>query len=228
MKNKWLQQILIILVSMLPAAYILVIWLSIPDIVPTHFNSAMEPNGYSSKSGLLAISSVLAAVSVLLYFLMEYIHKIDPKRALQDKAPIFNVLGTGLALFFTAINFVAILMSINKGSVPKHSLDGLIGLLFVFLGVAMPKIKPNYFVGVRLPWTLSSDYNWRKTHELTGKLWLAGGILFTVLSLLLPVTATHFLVPVFIPILAGVPIVYSFILFKKEQANPDIAKQEPV
>ena len=87
MKNKWLQQILIILVSMLPAAYILKIWPSIPDIVPTHFNSAMEPNGYSSKSGLLAISSVLAAVSVLLYFLMEYIHKIDPKRALQDKAP---------------------------------------------------------------------------------------------------------------------------------------------
>jgi uncharacterized membrane protein len=60
------------------------------------------------------------------------------------------------------------------------------GLLFLVLGNYMYSVKPNYFIGFRVSWTLQNEDNWRKTHQLAGKLWVAGGLLITLASLLLP------------------------------------------
>lgn len=59
----------------------------------------------------------------------------------------------------------------------------LIGLLFVFLGNVMYSLKPNYFAGIRVPWTLDSDDNWKATHRVAGIVWFAGGLLFLICAL---------------------------------------------
>jgi uncharacterized membrane protein len=81
----------------------------------------------------------------------------------------------------------------------------------------MHSIKPNYFVGIRVPWALEDPDNWRTTHQLGGKLWVAGGILITACTLLLPSRTGEIVFMIVTSILVLVPIIYSFLYFKKHQ-----------
>ena len=221
---KIIQLVLIILISLLPVLYLALKWQEIPAIVPMHFNSAFEPDSFGDKSSLFYSILGLSCLSVFMYLLLTNISKIDPKRYGYVKSTVFSILGTGLSLFLTALNFVIIATCISQHTAMKQALIPLLGLLFVFLGVVMPSLKPNYFAGIRLPWTLSSNYNWHQTHKLAGWAWAISGILMVILSLLLPLSVGVYVLMSFMPILVGVPVVYSFLLFRKEMANPDIAK----
>jgi uncharacterized membrane protein len=82
----------------------------------------------------------------------------------------------------------------------------------------MHNIKPNYFAGFRLPWTLENEDNWRKTHLLGGKLWFVGGLFIAVICLLLPPVASMvaFFTIMFTVVL--IPAIYSYRLYKKQKS----------
>ena len=90
------------------------------------------------------------------------------------------------------------------------------GLLFLFLGNMLGKIKPNFFFGVRTPWTISDPDVWNKTHRLAGMLWFWSGLLFLVAALLLPEAAMFLLLMACILITTLVMIVMSYIWFRKK------------
>ena len=92
----------------------------------------------------------------------------------------------------------------------------LVGLLFAFIGNYMNNIKPNYFAGLRLPWTLSSDYNWRKTHQFASKLWFWGGLSAAILSLIFPAPWSIIIFFTIMTIIVIIPIIYSYRIFKNE------------
>jgi uncharacterized membrane protein len=92
-----------------------------------------------------------------------------------------------------------------------------VGLLFVFLGNMMHSIKPNYFAGVRTPWTLEDEGNWRATHRLAWKVFFTGGIIITIATLVVPENAAIFIFLPCVLVMAFVPITYSYIYFKKHQ-----------
>ena len=79
----------------------------------------------------------------------------------------------------------------------------------------MPNMKPNYFAGFRLPWTLENPENWRKTHQLAGRMWFAGGLLITVTCLFLPVKVAAIIFGVIAAVITIIPGVYSYKLFRK-------------
>jgi len=94
----------------------------------------------------------------------------------------------------------------------------LIGLLFTIIGNYMPSIKPNYFIGIRTPWTLENEMVWTKTHQLAGKLWFPAGLIVILLSLTIrDHQLMHVIFLSITAIIALVPIVYSYIIFKKSQ-----------
>ena len=226
MNNKALKNLLFIGVSLLPLLYMAVIWKTIPDSVPTHFGTDMKPDTYSTRMEFLYIECFLSLLSIGIYFLIQNIHKIDPKRANKPQSAVFNKLAIGVVVFMAALSFVTIRMSLDKTIDSAKLMLPLIGLLFAFLGNLMNNIKPNYFAGIRVPWTLHSDYNWRKTHQLAGKIWFAGGLLIVVLSFFLPVEANAFVMMGITAIMVIIPIGYSFSLYKKEQKDPSIAREE--
>jgi len=78
----------------------------------------------------------------------------------------------------------------------------------------MYSVKPNYFVGIRIPWALVSDYNWKKTHQLAGIMWFIGGIIITIASLFLPVEPAGYFLFSTVLIMVIVPSIYSFMLFR--------------
>jgi len=227
MRNKTLFKHLVFIgVALLPLLYLAIIWSTIPATVPTHFDGNMKPNDYSTRTGFFFIECFMSLIAIGVYFLLQYIHKIDPKRANKPQSPVFNKLAMGMVVFITALAFVTIRMSIDQTLDSAKLMLPLVGLLFAFLGNLMNNIKPNYFVGLRLPWTLSSDYNWRKTHQLAGKLWFGGGLLVVVLSFFLPMEANAMAMMIIMGTLVIIPIGYSFSLYKKEQKDPSIASGE--
>ncbi len=91
-----------------------------------------------------------------------------------------------------------------------------LGLLFVVLGNYLPKIPRNWFIGIRVPWTIASEEVWKRTHRLGGWLFVIGGCVMMALSAagLSPVVAM--LVPL-APIMIVVAFIYPYIVFRKLQ-----------
>ena len=213
--NRTLKNILFSVVALLPILYIGIIWANIPATVPLHFDSHMQPNSYGTKLEFLMVCLLLSGISLGSYFLIQNISLIDPKRKGKPLSKGFDKLSVGIIIFITAINFLVIIASTKNAEVLKYGMLPLIGLLFTFMGNYMYNIKPNYFAGIRTPWALNDDDNWRKTHQLGGALFFVGGIILTITSLLLPMEVIDKGLVYGILALVLIPYAYSFILFKK-------------
>jgi uncharacterized membrane protein len=189
---------------------------SLPEKLPIHWNARGEVNGWTTKQQVPIFLLSLTAIGAITYILLRFIRRIDPKRNAQLNETITLKVGIGIITFITAIN---LLLLMPKGDTFKMTtvVFVMVSLLFTFLGNLMYNIKPNYFIGVRLPWTLENDDNWKHTHRLAGITWFIGGIVSAILSLLLP-QQTMF--PVFIGItiiLVLIPSIYSYMLFKRSK-----------
>lgn len=217
--NVIIRNSLILLVSLIPVAYLAITWNSIPEQVVLHYNAKMEPDRTGNKSELWLMAAILAGVSFLVYLLLQNIHRFDPKRKTKDSSAVFNKLAIGLVVFMTALNFILILSAKKGNIVLSQFLFPLLGLMFAFIGNYMHAIKPNYFAGIRLPWTLNDDENWKKTHQLAGKLWFWGGLGFALVSLLIPEKTVLYLFIPLVIVLVIIPAVYSFMLYKNSRKS---------
>jgi uncharacterized membrane protein len=212
MKKQVATAILVLVIAGLPLIYLGSIWNSLPSQVPVHFDNQFKPDRMGDKSELWMISGILAVVSLAVYLLFQNIHLIDPKRRAKHSST-FSKMSFVIVVFIAAINFLIIQSA--KGSIQVlNFIFPLLGLLFVFLGNYFNSIKPNYFAGYRLPWTLSSDENWRRTHQLAAKLWFWGGILFVVISLFLPSELIFAIFIGMVVVLVIIPSVFSYRHFK--------------
>lgn len=206
---------LAVLMALVPVIYLAVVWNALPEKVPLHYGTDLQPDQTGDKSELWILCATLGGVSLLVYLLLTNLHRIDPKRKGTSPSPTFNKLAFGLVVFFAALNLIFIAAA--KGDVNiRHFLFPLIGLLLAFIGNYFNNIKPNYFAGIRLPWTLSSDENWRRTHQLAGKLWFAGGVLIAVTGWLLPSTTAFAVFIGALLIMILIPVIYSYRIFKRE------------
>jgi uncharacterized membrane protein len=92
----------------------------------------------------------------------------------------------------------------------------LVGALYLVLGNYFKTIKPNYFIGIRTPWTLEDKNVWDKTHTLGGKMWFIGGLMVVISSLILEVKMNLNLFFIISTIIFVVPIVYSYFTYKNK------------
>ena len=92
-----------------------------------------------------------------------------------------------------------------------------VGLLFAVIGNYMPNLKPNYFAGLRLPWTLENEDNWRKTHRLAGKLFFSGGLILAIICLFTSPIASIIIFFAGTMIITIIPCVYSYKLYKRQK-----------
>ena len=215
MKKRTAFLLAVILIALLPFGYLAMIYDSLPQQVALHYGTDMKPDRMGKKEELWLVCSLVAAASVLVYLLLTNIHRFDPKRKHNPSSQTFNKLAFGMVIFLAALNCVIIASA--KGDIDiQRVMFPLMGLMFAFIGNYMNHIKPNYFAGIRLPWTLSSDENWRRTHQLAGKLWFAGGMLIALAGLVLSSSVAF---PVFIAalvVMVLVPVVYSYRLFRQQ------------
>ena len=218
-----MKRLLTIIISMLffvPAAFLAITWNRIPEKVPMQFGWDGEVNRYGSKFELIFVVILLTVVNIGVYLLLRNVHKIDPKRYGAENQSRMTRLASVISIFITGILCFILYCSINQTIKPDASfILGAVGVLFCFIGNYMFNIKPNYFAGFRLPWTLESEENWRLTHNLAGKLWFAGGVVMAVLALLLPEKIAFVIFFVIVAILVIVPLIYSYKIFRRSRAT---------
>ncbi len=211
--NTFLPTFLALIISTIPFIYLFFIWGSLPEIVPTHFGIDGKPDHFGAKQQLLIVPILLSVMSIGIYFLFKNIDKIDPKQAAKMSKDVFDKLGLTMVIFLNSIAISIIHSTIS------HEIGNLLfivmGLFFIILGNLMHSLKPNYFIGLRLPWTLENEDNWRKTHQLASKIWFAGGLFILISALLLPIKMMFILMIISVLIMALIPTIYSYRLFKK-------------
>lgn len=203
-----------------PFIYVAYVWNALPDSIPIHFDIKGEANGWGSKHTIFGLPAINAGI----YLLLLYIRKIDPKRMNDElSASIFYKLRVVLTIFITLL-CIATTYATVQGDM-KHGLTKFIivavFLMLSFIGNLMINIKPNWFIGIRTPWTLSNDNVWRKTHQVVGRLWFFGGIICAALSMLLPDNLIVSLILTFALGSTGFAFGYSYWLFKKEATEAE-------
>ncbi len=167
-------QLLLILGMLIIAAFT---WSTAPDLIPIHWNLAGEVDGYGGKfEALLGIPLITLAV----YLLLLFVPRIDPGYMNYQKfANTYTIIRCSIIAFMSVIYGVIQLTILRRPISVNAIIPFAVGILFVVLGNFMGKIRPNWFVGIRTPWTLSSKASWNKTHRVSGWLFILMGLSIT-------------------------------------------------
>jgi len=205
----------IILVLVLTAVLTLIMYPVMPDLVASHWNSAGDVNGTMPKFwGLLLIPLLMYGFCALLAVLP----RIDP---LRDNYRKFQDYYDGFILVFAAFLFFVqleiILWGLGIRVSPNVTMPVMIGVLFIYVGFLLEHAEPNWFVGIRTPWTLSSDSVWRKTHTVGAKLFKLAGLV----SMAGILAGTYAWLFILIPAIAVAvyTVVYSYNEYRKERGG---------
>jgi uncharacterized membrane protein len=186
---------------------------ALPAQVASHWNIHGEVDGYMGK-----VWGVITVPLIMFFIILTWwvIPHLDPlKRNLDEFLPSYNMFFISLEAFFLYVYGLTIVWNLgNHFNLAQFLTPGL-ALLMASVGVVLLNSKRNWFIGIRTPWTLSSDSVWEKTHKL-------GAILFEIsaLVMLFGILLPDYLLPIiFVPIAlsAVVTIFYSYIEFKKEK-----------
>ncbi len=217
--KKTFQELLVLILIALPIFYLLRTYPSLPPVIPTHFGFDGKPNGFSEKHSVIWIVISISLLSAGSYLLIRHLPRIDPKKTSSLSSGNMQKIAVAVVALMSAV-MISMIHSSIQGSISFSRLfNPLMGFFFIVVGNLMYNIKPNYFVGIRVPWTLENEDNWRATHHLGGKLWVIGGIIIVVSTPFLSgkTGETFFLISTLI--LALVPIIYSFAFFKKNKTS---------
>jgi len=200
--------ILIIVLLLSAAGYL---YPSLPGEIPTHWNAAGEVDDYSSKWTVFLIP-IIAALILELFLILPKI-AVFKKNILSFKH--FDSMKFVIVLFFAIIYGATVLPNFGYTFNMTKIILPLIALLFFYFGLILPSAKRNFFIGIRTPWTLSSDKVWEKTHKLGGKIFIKLGILMLV-GVFVPAKYMVWFILVPILVAVGYIFVYSYVLWKKE------------
>ncbi len=204
--------ILMGIVILLAAAVSLYAYPRVPDVIATHWNDQNVVDGTMGKFwGLALMPLMLLGIGALL---MAVPH-IDPLRKnIEAFRPYFNTFVVIFALFMLYMHVLTVLINMGNPLILSQWMMPGMGLFIFYTGVLMQKAKRNFFIGIRTPWTLSSDSVWEKTHRLGGWLFKAAGII-TMLGIIFP--SQSFLL-LMVPMLAAafIPIIYSYFAYQRE------------
>lgn len=210
--RKWIPVVLIV------AAVVasITVYQRLPEQMPTHWGVSGEVNGWSNRLwGAWMIPLMMAVI----WLIMRAIPHIDPRKANYEKfAGTYDVL-VGLILTFMLVMHIAVLMAATGRPVAMDRVAmPAVGLFIAAMGFLLPRAHPNWFVGIRTPWTMTSDLSWERTHRIGGILFIALGILMVGASLIAPVQAIAVLVVAAIAIVVFL-FVYSYRIWKEDPAK---------
>ncbi|MFD2718034.1 SdpI family protein [Hymenobacter monticola] len=214
MKKNLFWQLLTLVVVALPSVYLWAVWQALPAQVPTHFNSSGQADGYTGREHLWLLTLGLPLGTTVLLSVLPY---LDPKRRLDGDNANFQKLRLALVALLSGLACFSLYLGAHPGTPPGKGLAVLLGTFFVFMGNYLSTVQPNYFVGIRTPWTLESPAVWARTHRIGGMLACVAGALSVAMAFALP---GHLVLPALLGLTVGTVLFcygYSYWLFRQQQ-----------
>ncbi len=208
LKREW--PIWILLIGTLIAG--IVIYPHLPDQVPIHWNIEGEVDNYGSRAfGAFMLPLVIIGI----YLMMVFMPLIDPRRDNYVRfAGAYRYLRWATVLILCVLYAASIMsamgIAVNIGMLVK----AVVAILFIIIGNYMGQMRPNYFVGIKTPWTLANEKVWEKTHRVGGRLWVGAGFLELALAPINTVWSAYLYFGLIL-VMAVAPILYSYYAFRK-------------
>lgn len=212
------------LIGLLPSAYLFMVWDTLPQTVPLHYNGSFEADRFGSKTELAGVLIFMFFIGVVVNLIILNINKLDPKKKYNDNNSLIKKFSWMLVLFLTLISFFIVISTQKYVSGQTDFFSGkiimaIVALLFAAIGNLMNSIRPNYFIGIRTPWNLENEENWKLTHRLASKLWFFGGLMLFVFLFIMPQHFASILMIVFLTPLTLIPFIYSYRIYKNNQSH---------
>ena len=220
-EHKW-KILFSLLVTLMPILAGILLWDRLPEILTTHWGGDGNADGFQKKEvAVFALPAVLCIVNLACLAITAY----DNRNTTQNKkavgivfwvVPVISVMTNGF-MYATAL---------GKHIDASAIMPILMGVVFLCLGNYMPKIKQNRTIGIKLPWTLSNEENWNKTHRLAGKVWVCGGILMLI-SVFLPASWMLGVLLAVSALCVLIPSVYSYRIYRVHQQEGVVYDNKP-
>lgn len=212
--NKKTANIITIILMILTFIGISIAYKGLPDVIPTHFGLRGEIDQYGSKKTLYYMYLLLLGINIVFIA----ITKIDPKKENFEKFDrAYSIFRLVFNVFFIALLSLIIISGYGSSILDtSSSILFLLGLLIAIIGNYLPKFKPNYSAGIKTPWTLANQRVWTKTHRMAGPIWVIGGVISSISSLILPTYIKTIIFIIIIFIITIIPVIYSYIFFHQE------------
>lgn len=201
------------IVWLLMLALSVYVYPQMPDTMISHWGLAGQADGHAGKFMALFLVPLISGVMLVI---LTAVPSIDPLHANIKKFSShygrFIVLMMG---FFLYIHAITILLNMGYAFSINQALSPAFGALFYYCGILISNAKRNWFIGIRTPWTMSSDSVWNKTHKLGGKLFRVAGVVslagivvydYAIIFMLVPVIAFSVLL-----------VAYSYVEYRKEK-----------
>jgi uncharacterized membrane protein len=206
--------IAVALLTLAGLAFSLWAYPQLPELVPSHWNIAGEVDGWMPRTtNALLVPGIMLGMGLLLVF----IPNIDPLRQNVERfRTTYNWFIVGFSVYMLFIHIATTLAGLGIQFNMTYALIPAMAILFFGIGLMMDKAQPNWFIGVRTPWTLSSPTVWEKTHRLGALLFkITGGLI--LVGLLFPPELGFILIMVPVILTAIVTVVFSYFAFRAEQ-----------
>jgi len=212
MRSRWLAPVVILAMAALAVAA----WPHLPERMPVHWNGSFEVDRWGSRWEGVAL---LPGVALGLWVLLPLLRKIDPRRGNYEAwEPTFWLILNIVVLMAAVLEVAIIAFSLGWPVPMEQVILASLGVLFVGLGNYLPRVRPNWWVGIRTPWTLSSDRVWRETHRLGGRTFVLGGLV-TIAAAFVPRAAAPWVALAGLLLGAFVPVVYSYVVWRRESGG---------
>jgi uncharacterized membrane protein len=200
----------------LAVAVFMSIWgaANIPEdaLVAIQWNTEGVSSAVSKPVGLFLMPGIIVVVNFFAWILP----RLSPRRAhLAQSSKAYNLIFLALSAFFALAHSLSILSAAGRSLPSERIILLATALLFMVIGNYVSKVRSNYFVGIRTPWTLSSESSWRKTHRLGGILFVAVGVSSFVVGLFSNVRVLGFVLIGGVLAAAVISIVYSYLAWRK-------------
>ena len=209
------KKLIIWALAMLPLVVVAFSYGALPAEIPTGW-SLSGPTRYTEKNDIWYV----ACLGVVIAAFFTILPSIDPKGENYIRfKDVYETLIIVMVVFCGCITGIVISESFRPGEIHVGRLITLlVGLLFLFLGNLMPKIKNNFFLGIRNPWTLSDPDIWNSAHRVGGHVFFIFGLCVAVLALL-PIWAVLIYIMTVVGVVAitVVPYIYSYILYRRKK-----------
>ena len=191
-----------VIATLLPIIIGLALWNKLPDELPVHWGIKGNVDRLATKAEGIFIMPCLCAIIQIGVLIKLY---IDPRKEQIHHKPILVSI------------WIVPLITILINVLMTMAVFFIIGVMFIGLGNYMPKLKQNYTIGIKVPWTLNSEENWNMTHRMAGKVYVVAGVISIIIALLNNVLSDEVTIIIFMAVflVTGIgSVAYSFWLYK--------------
>jgi uncharacterized membrane protein len=203
--------LIMIALALLAGAFL---WNQLPDQMASHWGANDQVNGYMPKFWGVFLMPLIT-LGMLALFLV--VPNIDPLKAnIAQFRETFNLFIVLIVAFMLYIHGLTLVWSLGHQNFKMSAaMLPFMGVLFIGIGYMLRKAKRNFFIGIRTPWTLSSDSVWDKTHQLGSILFMVSGAFAIIGGFFGGMTAFWLM---FVPLIGSTLflMVYSYVLYRNE------------